>query len=74
MASTIISKGSKKLIFDASLRAAATNVRSSAMPEELLQSSHAYLSAASQGGKLTLPDLPYDYNALERKLDVEELF
>lgn len=40
------------------------------MPEEIVKSSFAYLSSAPSGGKHSLPDLPYDYDALEPSIDV----
>jgi len=43
----------------------ATHLRSSKIPTELLKTSTSYLSAAPSGGKHVLPDLPYDYGALE---------
>ena len=52
-----------KLIVDSALRAAA-HLRSSKMPSHVAKSGAAFLS--SSGGKHTLPDLPYDYGALER--------
>lgn len=60
------SSGKKLLTGPAALRVAA-HVRSSNLPKELSKSSAAFLSAASAGGKQTLPDLPYDYAALERE-------
>lgn len=60
----------KKLILDSTttmMRAAATNLRSSNVPSSIAKSSAALFSA--YGGKqASLPDLPYDYNALERTL------
>ena len=55
---------SSKLLLSPALRAAA-HVSSSKLPKELIKSSAAFLSSAPSGGKHTLPDLPYDYNALE---------
>lgn len=54
-----------KLIVDSALRAA-VNLRSSTLPKELIKSSQALFSAYG-GKKQTLPDLPYDYDALARK-------
>ena len=54
-----------KTIVNPALRAAA-HVRSSNLPKELSKSAAALLSSAPSGGKHVLPDLPYDYNALER--------
>jgi Fe-Mn family superoxide dismutase len=54
-----------KLLVSSALRAAA-NLNSSKIPSELAKSSAAFLSSAPSGGKVFLPDLPYDYGALER--------
>jgi len=54
-----------KLVLDSAVKAAA-NLRSSKVPSQLAKSS-AVLFSAYGGKKQTLPDLPYDYNALERK-------
>jgi len=64
------SNGSK--IIGSSLRAA-VNVRSSALPEKVAKSAAAYLSAAPSGGKHELPDLPYDYAALEPVISAETM-
>ena len=56
----------KKIIIDSSLRAAAY-VRSSQLPKDVSKAAAAMLSSAPSGGKHTLPDLSYDYNAMERK-------
>ena len=58
--------GSGKIIIDSALRAAA-HVRSSTLPKEISKMATATLSSAPSGGKHALPDLTYDYNALERK-------
>ena len=55
-----------KVIVDSALRAAA-HLRSSNIPTHIAKSSAALFSAYG-GAKHTLPDLPYDYGALERKL------
>lgn len=56
---------SGKIIVDAALRAA-VNVRSSTIPSAIAKTSSALLSSlASTPAKL--PDLAYDYNALERE-------
>lgn len=57
---------SGKLIIDSALRAA-THVRSATLPKEVSKMATAMLSSAPSGGKHTLPDLPYDYNAIERE-------
>ena len=62
MAST--STGSKLL--NSAMRAA-VHVNSARLPKELAKSSAAFLSSAPSGGKHTLPDLAYDYSALERE-------
>ncbi len=54
-----------KLIVGPALRTA-VNLHSSKLPKELAKSSAAFLSSAPSGGVVTLPDLPYDYAALER--------
>lgn len=59
-----------KLIVDSALRAAA-HVRSSNMPSSVAKSAAAYLS--SGGGKQTLPDLKYDYGALEPAISSETM-
>jgi Fe-Mn family superoxide dismutase len=61
-----------KLIIDSALRAAA-NLRSSSMPKEITQKALATLSSAPSGGKHTLPDLPYDYNAIEPIISAETM-
>jgi len=54
-----------------SLRAA-VNVRSATIPKHLSQSTAALFSAYG-GAKPTLPDLPYDYNALEPAISTETM-
>jgi hypothetical protein len=54
-----------KLIVNSALRAA-VNLQSSKIAPELIKSSSALFSAYA-GVKQTLPDLAYDYGALERK-------
>ena len=63
---TIMASTGGKLIVNSALRAA-MHVNSSQLPSEFIRSSAAFLSAAPSGGKFTLPDLPYDYAALERE-------
>lgn len=46
---------------------AAVHARSSKLHAEVSKSAAAYLSSAPSGGKHVLPDLPYDYAALERE-------
>jgi len=58
---------SGKLIIDSALRAAA-HVRSSRLPKDVSKVAAAMLSSAPSGGAHTLPDLSYDYNAIEREL------
>lgn len=59
---------SGKVLIDSALRAA-VNVQSSKLPSEVAKASTALLSSLA-GTTHTLPDLPYDYNALERKLSL----
>ncbi|KAG7341890.1 superoxide dismutase [Nitzschia inconspicua] len=59
----------KKVIFDTALRAS-VNLQSSKLPTELTKSSTALFSALS-GVKATLPDLSYDYNALEPAISAQ---
>ncbi|CAB9529180.1 Superoxide dismutase [Mn], mitochondrial (Fragment) [Seminavis robusta] len=62
-----------KLIVDKALRAA-THLGSSKLSSELLaKSSTAWLSSAAAGGVAKLPDLPYDYNALEPAISAETM-
>lgn len=63
---------SSKFIIDSALRAAA-HVRSSALPKEISKLASATLSSAPSGGKHTLPDLTYDYNALEPVVSAETM-
>jgi hypothetical protein len=53
-----------KIIVDSALRAA-VNLRSGKIPSDIAKSSAALFSAYG-GAKHTLPDLTYDYGALER--------
>lgn len=61
-----------KLIIDSALRAAA-HVRSSQLPQDVSKAAVAMLSSAPSGGKHTLPDLPYDYNAIEPVVSAETM-
>lgn len=63
---------SGKLIIDSALRAAA-HVRSSQLPKDVSKAAAAMLSSAPSGGKHTLPDLPYDYNAIEPVVSAETM-
>lgn len=63
---------SGKLIIDSALRAA-THVRSSHLPKEVSKVAAAMLSSAPSGGKHALPDLPYDYNAIEPVISAETM-
>lgn len=65
MAFSSTSKVLGKKTLDAALRSA-VNLRSSTLPSDVLRSSTALFSAYG-GASHTLPDLAYDYNALERK-------
>eukprot|EP00980_Cylindrotheca_fusiformis_P010096 scaffold2243_cov122-Cylindrotheca_fusiformis.AAC.12 len=60
-----------KSILDSALRAA-VNVGSSKLPTEVAKSSAALLSSLSET-KHTLPDLAYDYNALEPAISAETM-
>jgi Fe-Mn family superoxide dismutase len=62
-----------KQIIAPALRAASVHVRSSVLPASLSQSSAAYLSSAPRGGKVSLPDLPYDYSALSPVISAETM-
>ena len=57
---------SSKKILDPLIRIS-THVRSSTLSHELKTSACALLSSTPTSGKHTLPNLPYDYNALERE-------
>ncbi|GAX24421.1 superoxide dismutase, Fe-Mn family [Fistulifera solaris] len=59
-----------KLIVDKALRAS-ISLGSSKIPSELAKSSAAFLSSGST--KATLPDLPYDYDALEPVISSETM-
>ena len=63
---------SSKLIIDSALRAA-VNLQSSKIPSAVAKNSAALLSSLSSGGVATLPDLPYDYNALEPAISAETM-
>eukprot|EP00568_Trieres_chinensis_P004173 CAMPEP_0183299220 /NCGR_PEP_ID=MMETSP0160_2-20130417/6010_1 /TAXON_ID=2839 ORGANISM="Odontella Sinensis, Strain Grunow 1884" /NCGR_SAMPLE_ID=MMETSP0160_2 /ASSEMBLY_ACC=CAM_ASM_000250 /LENGTH=241 /DNA_ID=CAMNT_0025461419 /DNA_START=66 /DNA_END=791 /DNA_ORIENTATION=+ len=63
---------SGKAAATSALRAAA-HLRSSILPKEVSKAAAAYLSAAPSGGKHVLPDLPYDYNALEPVISSETM-
>jgi len=52
---------------------AAVNVNSSKVSPTALKSATAYLSSAPSGGVHTLPDLPYDYGALEPNISAETM-
>jgi len=60
-----------KIIFDKALRSA-VNLSSSKLPSEVAKSSAALLSSLS-GIKFVLPDLAYDYNALEPVISAETM-
>lgn len=51
----------------------AVNLRSSNIPTEISSCSEAFLSSAPSGGKYTLPDLKYDYAALEPAVSAETM-
>jgi hypothetical protein len=52
------------------ISAAAVHVRSSALPKDVAALSAAWFSAYSSGKLQTLPDLAYDYAALERAYNI----
>ena len=60
-----------KIILDKALRAA-VNLPSAKLPSEVAKSSAALFSALS-GTKFALPDLAYDYNALEPAISAETM-
>mmetsp|Transcript_20954 Transcript_20954/g.42600 ORF Transcript_20954/g.42600 Transcript_20954/m.42600 type:complete len:142 (+) Transcript_20954:175-600(+) len=60
-----------KIIFDKALRSA-VNLSSSKLPSEVAKSSAALFSALS-GTKFVLPDLAFDYNALEPAISAETM-
>jgi len=63
---------SGKVIVNSALRAAA-HVRSSTLPKELSKSATSMLSSAASGTNHVLPDLSYDYNALEPVISAETM-
>lgn len=63
---------SAKQIISPALRAA-VHVRSSKLNAEVAKSASAYLSSAPSGGKHSLPDLAYDYAALEPVISAETM-
>mmetsp|Transcript_50930 Transcript_50930/g.75524 ORF Transcript_50930/g.75524 Transcript_50930/m.75524 type:complete len:248 (+) Transcript_50930:39-782(+) len=52
---------------------AVSNLRSSKLPVDISKTSSALLSSAPSGGKHVLPDLPYDYSALEPAISAETM-
>ncbi|KAL7445309.1 hypothetical protein ACHAXH_008512 [Discostella pseudostelligera] len=63
-----------KILRPAALRASGVHVQSSKLPSELAEYASAYLSSASSSSnKAILPDLPYDYNALEPIISTETM-
>jgi hypothetical protein len=68
--------GSKLIMVNSALRAAAVHLRSPVLPADGAKAGTALFSAYG-GGKQTLPDLSYDYGALQRTyllydLDMDE--
>ena len=57
----------KKILSSPSLKSV-IDLHSSKIPKDILKSTSALLSSAPSGGKHALPDLKFDYGALERKL------
>jgi len=62
----------KKLFLDPLTRIS-THIRSSTLSHELKTSACALLSSTPTSGKHTLPNLPYDYNALEPTISSETM-
>lgn len=63
---------SGKIIIDSALRAA-VNLQSSKLPSAVAKNSAALLSSLVGGKPASLPDLPYDYNALEPAISAETM-
>eukprot|EP00553_Chaetoceros_curvisetus_P014171 CAMPEP_0204638204 /NCGR_PEP_ID=MMETSP0717-20131115/38825_1 /ASSEMBLY_ACC=CAM_ASM_000666 /TAXON_ID=230516 /ORGANISM="Chaetoceros curvisetus" /LENGTH=241 /DNA_ID=CAMNT_0051657895 /DNA_START=25 /DNA_END=750 /DNA_ORIENTATION=- len=63
---------SSKIVVDSAMRAAA-HLRSSKLPKEVSKMASAMLSSAPSGGAHTLPDLTYDYNAMEPVISAETM-
>ena len=63
---------SGRLIIDSALRAA-VNLQPSKLPSSVAKTSAALLSSLSGGTVATLPDLPYDYSALEPAISAETM-
>lgn len=63
---------SSKIVVDSAMRAAA-HLRSSKLPKEVSKTASAMLSSAPSGGAHTLPDLTYDYNAMEPVISAETM-
>eukprot|EP01083_Nonionella_stella_P009729 27891_1 len=63
---------SGKIVIDSALRAAA-NLRSSNLPKDVSKVAAAMLSSAPSGGKHELPDLSYDYAAIEPVVSAETM-
>jgi len=61
-----------KLLVDSALRAA-VNLQSSKIPTAVAKSSSALLSSLAGGKPAVLPDMPYDYNALEPAISAETM-
>lgn len=64
--------GSSKIILNKALRAA-VNLPSSKLPSEVAKSSTKLFSNLSEGIEFVLPDLAYDYNALEPAISAETM-
>eukprot|EP00804_Cyclotella_cryptica_P025430 CCRYP_017188-RB/>CCRYP_017188-RB protein AED:0.06 eAED:0.06 QI:316/1/1/1/0/0/4/1508/150 len=62
----------KQIILSPALRAA-VHVHSSKLNPEAAKLAAAYLSSAPSGGKHVLPDLPYDYAALQPAISAETM-
>lgn len=68
-----MSYNTAKQLINPAIRAASVHVRSSTLPKDLIKSSSSFLSNTPTGGKIVLPDLPYDYNALEPVISAETM-
>ena len=63
---TLLDAAAKRNVSSSLTSTAATHLRSSQVPASVTQSSAALFSAYGGGATNTLPDLAYDYGALER--------
>lgn len=63
---------SGKIVVDSALKAA-VNLQSSRIPTAVAKNSSALLSYLADGPPASLPDLPYDYDALEPLISAETM-